>query len=522
MPGDYFTWSEETFRLDQVVAKPEALRGIRVLELATLILGPATPAYLAEFGAEVIKVELPGAGDTMRSLSPRARFWKNAALGWLSEARNKYHVAIDVRKPEGQALFRALAAESDVVVENLRAGTMEEKWGIGYRQLSAINPRLIYVANSGFGQWGPFSQGRASYDAIAQSVSGMAAITGFPERDPLKSGIWIGDYFGALMSAVAVLAALHYRDGTGRGQFIDFSQSENLIRALDWTWVYYSLTGQGRGRYGNRDTAISPSSFFTCRDGMMAIAAPSDEAFRGLCQAMGRPELLEERRFSTQSERLKDDHATALLTLIGKWASKKTKAEVDELGSRYAFAAASVANAEDHYHDPHLRARGSVWQLHDPIYGEVVEYGPVPKLSETPGRLQWAGKPVGLDNQFVLTRILGLSREEIQALEGQGIIGKWNDMIGRKPPDGWTESEEDTAAAPALASQRRQVRIEPHPPAATPNRRSWTVWAKEATDPRQAFQKPEALEDVRVLDCSYGSLAGCFCSSVLAEFGAAV
>ncbi|MFQ5520672.1 MAG: CaiB/BaiF CoA transferase family protein, partial [Candidatus Methylomirabilia bacterium] len=385
MPDSYFEWSREAFRLDRVFAKPEALRGLRILELATLVLGPVTPSFLAEFGAEVIKVELPGMGDPLRSITPRARFWKNAALGWLNEARNKYHVAFDVRTPEGQTLFKALAAKSDVVVENFKAGTMEAKWGIGYRQLRELNPRLIYVANTGFGQWGPFSQGRASYDAIAQSVSGMASITGFPERDPLKSGAWIGDYFGALMSAVAVLVALHWRDRTGEGQLIDFAQSESLIRALDWTWVYHTLTGESRSRYGNRDVAIAPSDIVRCRDGMAAIEAPSDEAFRGLCQAMGRPELAEDSRFSTQLERLKQEHATVLQALIAEWARDRTVAEIDELGSRFAFASAPVSTSRDHYHDPHLRERGAVWQLDDPIYGEVVEYGPVPKLSESPG-----------------------------------------------------------------------------------------------------------------------------------------
>ncbi len=394
-------------------------------------------SYLAEFGAEVIKVELPGSGDPLRSITPQARFWKNAALAWLNEARNKYHVAFDVRKPEGQALFKALAAKSDVVVENFKAGTMEAKWGIGYRQLRELNPRLIYVANTGFGQWGPFSEGRASYDAIAQSVSGMAVITGFPERNPLKSGAWIGDYFGALMAAVAVLVALHWRDRTGEGQFVDLAQSEALIRALDWTWVHHGLTGESRGRYGNRDVAICPSDIFRCRDGFAAIAAPSDAAFRGLCRAMGRPELADDPRFRTELERLKEDHATALLAFIAAWAKDKTVAEVDELGSRFGFASAPVATAQDHYHDPHLHERGSVWELDDPIYGTVVEYGPVPKLSGTPGRLKWAGKPVGLDNDYVLTTLLGLSRDEIEELETRGIVGSWSDMIGRKPPDGW-------------------------------------------------------------------------------------
>ncbi|MFQ5831025.1 MAG: CoA transferase, partial [Candidatus Methylomirabilia bacterium] len=213
---------------------------------------------------------------------------------------------------------------------------------------------------------------------------------------------------------------------------------EGLIRALDWTWIHHGLTGDKRGRYGNRDVAIAPSDIVRCRDGMVAVAAPSSEAFRGLCRAMGRPELAEDPRFSGQLERLKEEHARALATLIEEWAKDKTAAEIDELGSRFGFASAPVATSRDHYQDPHLRARGTVWQLDDPIYGEVVEYGPVPKLSETPGRLKWAGKPVGLDNDYVLTAILGLSREEIQKLEAKGVIGTWNDAIGRKPPEGWS------------------------------------------------------------------------------------
>jgi crotonobetainyl-CoA:carnitine CoA-transferase CaiB-like acyl-CoA transferase len=436
--ADYFARADEAFRLDRVFAKPEPLRGVRVLELAILYLGPVTTALLAEFGAEVLKVELPGAGDPVRSITPRARYWKNAGLAWLNEARNKFHLAIDVRMPEGAELFRALAARSDVVLENFKPGTMEEKWGIGYRQLRELNPRLIYAANTGFGQWGPYSQGRASYDAIAQSVSGMAAITGFPERNPLKSGAWIGDYFGALMSAVAILAALHWRDRTGQGQLIDLAQSESLIRAMDWTWVHHGLTGKSRGRAGNRDPAVSPAGIFRCRDGMVAVAAPSDEAFRGLCLAMGRPELPGDPRFGSRLARLKEENALALHAMIEAWAAAKTKAEVDALGNRHGFAAAPVASSADHYADPHLRARGAVWRLDDPIYGEVVEYGPVPKLSESPGRLKWAGKPVGLDTEEVLNRLLGLSQEEIRKLRDKGVIGKWNDAPGRRPPEGWT------------------------------------------------------------------------------------
>ena len=252
MPSEpsYFEWTAELFERSRIFDKPEALKGIRVLELTTLILGPSTADFLGEFGAEVIKVELPPGGDTMRYVTPRGTFWKNASLGFFPENHSKYHVAIDLHKEGGKVLFQRLAARADVMIENLRAGTLD-RWGIGYRDLSAINPRLIYVANSGFGQWGPFSHGRASYDAVAQTVSGMIGITGFPDRSPITCGIFIGDWFGALMAATAALMALHHRRRTGEGQFIDYAQSEGLIRSLDWTWIYAGLTGRDRERIGN-------------------------------------------------------------------------------------------------------------------------------------------------------------------------------------------------------------------------------------------------------------------------------
>lgn len=208
---EYLAWTNQEFDASKIFSKPEALRGIRILELCTLILGPAVPDYLGEFGAEVIKVELPGAGDTMRSVTPYGTFWKNASIGQFPQNHNKYHLALDVRTSVGAEIFRRLAQRSDVVVENLRAGTMD-RWGIGYKQLNEINPRIIYIALNGFGQWGTYSVGRASYDAVAQTVSGLLATTGFPGRLPLKTGVFIGDYFGALMGALSVLAALHYRD----------------------------------------------------------------------------------------------------------------------------------------------------------------------------------------------------------------------------------------------------------------------------------------------------------------------
>jgi len=434
---DYLAWTNKEFDKSKIFSKPEALRGIRILELSTLILGPAVPDYLGEFGAEVIKVELPGGGDTMRSVTPYGTFWKNASLGQLPQNHNKYHLALDVRTSTGAEVFRRLALRSDVVVENLRAGTMD-RWGIGYKQLREVNPGIIYIALNGFGQWGGYSEGRASYDAVAQTVSGLLATTGFPGRLPLKAGVFIGDYFGALMGALSVLAALHYRDRTGKGQFIEYSQGEGLMRALDWSWLYYYLEKYNRPRTGNRDLAICPSDVFQCRDGLVAVAAGSDEEFRGLCQAMGKPELAENPSFSQILNRLKDQNATALLAIIRDWAKGKTVAEVDQLGCEYGFASTPILNAKDQYESPHFRARAAMFEYEDAILGKMVEVGSPAKLNKTPGRLKWANKPVGLDNEFVLRKFLGLRTYQIHALAEKKIIGKWvENPPGRKPPSDW-------------------------------------------------------------------------------------
>ncbi len=433
---DFLKWAEEEFSLEKVFEKPEALSDIVIVEFCTLILGPATPAYLAEFGATVIKIELPGMGDTMRSLTPWGWFYKKQALGWLKEARNKYSVGLDLHYPEGKEIFMELIKRADVFVENLRAGTLD-RWGVGYRQMKEVNPGIIYIANNGFGQWGPYVE-RPSYDAIAQSESGEAWISGFPGRLPMKSGIWLCDYYGALKAAVGILAALHYRDRTGKGQYIEFSQAENIMRAMDWTWLYQHLTGKPRERYGNRDVAICPSDIFKSKDGeFVAIACATDEQFVGLCKAMKRMDLAENPRFATHLERLKEENATELLSIIKEWVANHIWPEIDRLAQKYGFGAEKVYNGRDHFNDPHFEIRGFKWRVHDPVIGELVEEGVAPKLSKTPGRIKWAGRPVGFDTYYVLTKYLGMKWDEIKELEEKGVIGKWNDMIGRTPPDDW-------------------------------------------------------------------------------------
>ncbi len=437
MTESYFDWTSKLFDRSRVFDKPEALRGIRVLELTTLVLGPTTADFLGEFGAEVIKVELPPGGDTMRYVTPEATFWKNASLGFMPENHSKYHIGIDLHTEAGKDLFRQLTARSDVLVENFRAGTLD-RWGIGYRRLSHINPRLIYVADSGFGQWGPFSLGRASYDAVAQTVSGMIGITGFPGRPPILCGIFIGDWFGGLMAATAALVALHHRAKTGEGQFIDLAQSEGLIRSLDWTWIRHGLTGQEREPVGNQDEALVPAGLFACRDGFAGIAAPRDNEFQGLCAAMGEPDLAADPRFATLPARQQPANAQTLYERIGNWAASKTRAEIEALAEEHGFAAAPVVNAADRYNDAHLRTRGTVWEYEDPLYGPMVEHGPAPKLSATPGRIRWSAKPVGWHNMEIMLRLLGLSPARIRDLEAQKVIGRWAARPGPCPPEGWS------------------------------------------------------------------------------------
>lgn len=432
---DYFEWSDETFSVARLFDKPEALKGVRVIELCTRVFGPVTADLLADFGAEVIKIELPWVGELMRYVAPRGFFWQNISPAFTHMNHNKYHVGIDIRTPEGGDMLRRLVAKSDILIENFRAGTMD-RWGVGYRQLKEINPGLIYMANSGFGQWSIYRD-RPSYDATSQAMSGFSAITGFAGRTPLKVGVWIGDYTGALFSTLGILSALYHRRKTGQGQLIDVSQGEGLIRALDWTWLYQSLTGNERNLHGNRDVSLSPSGIFRCKDGFVAVSAATDGQFEGLCAAMGRGGLAEEDRFRTVSSRLEPDTNEALHELISIWAGTLTAGEIEQLADAHGFAAHRVASARDHYHDEHLRKRGAVREFEDPLYGKVVEYGPGPKLSESPGRMRWMAKPVGFHNAHIFRSLLGLSDEEMQQLTQQQVIGAWADRVGAKPPDDW-------------------------------------------------------------------------------------
>ncbi len=422
-------------------SRPAPLKGIRVLEVCTLLFGPAGPAFLAELGAEVIKIELPPAGDVTRSLNPFGWLYKEQGPMFMHINPTKYYMALDLHKEEAQKIFHELAAKSDIIEFNMRPAVVK-RWNIDYETIRKINPGIIYLEKNGFGQWGQYAEeDRPSNDGAAQALSGYAWISSFPGRPPLKQSIWICDVFGAMMGEIAVLSALHHRRKTGKGQYIEMSQSENIMRAMGWVWPYQQMTGKGAEPAGNRDLCICPADTFLTKDDLFcAIAAPAPEEFKGLCTAMGQPALAADRRFKDHATRLQDENALALLKIIADWARTKTAAEIEKLGLKHGFAAQRLHSGRDMNEDPHRRERDFVKMIDDPLYGVYPDHEFPVMMSKTPPKNRWTVRPVGFDNEYILTKILNRNETQINELYEKGVVGKWKDMQGRRPPPDWDKT----------------------------------------------------------------------------------
>lgn len=419
--------------------RPMPLRGIRVLEVCTLVLGPSGPGFLSRLGAEVIKCEMPPLGDTLRSLVPFGYFFREEqCTSFFRPNPNKYWLGLDLHKREGQELFRELAGKADIIEENLRPGVMES-WNVGYRQIQEINPSIIYISKTGFGQWGRFArENRPSNDGAAQAMSGYAWVSSFPGQRPLKNRLYICDSYGALLGEVAVLAALHYRDRTGKGQFIELSQSESIMRTMSWIWPYQQITGKTAMPAGNRDVSICPADTFYCADGrFVALAAPDPDEFRGLCTAMGKPDLADDPRFKDHLTRLQEENAVELLRIIAEWARTQTPEGIEALAEEHGFAASRLLTIKDVVEDEHFRERGFVTEVDDPLVGPFLDYEFPVMMSKTPPRVSWTVRPVGFDNEYVMAKCLGKSEGEIAHLYECGALGKWADVRGRRPPPDW-------------------------------------------------------------------------------------
>jgi len=508
-------------------SKPSPLKGIRVLEVCTILLGPAGPGFAAEMGAEVIKCEVPPMGDTCRNLNPFGYLFKEQGPAFLHMNINKYWLGLDLHKTEAQEVFRELAAKSDVIENNMRPGVMEG-WNIGYRQIKEVNPGIIYLAKNGFGQWGQYArENRPSNDGASQAFSGYAWMSSFPGQPPLKSRLYVCDNYGALMGELAVLAALHYRERTGKGQFIELSQTENIMRAMSWVWPYQRITGKVAMPAGNRDVSVCPADTFLCKgDTFVAIAAPAPEEFRGLCTAMGKPGLASDTRFKDYLTRLQEDNATEILKVIADWAGNKTPEEIEKLGEKHGFAASHIYNTKDVMEDEHFRERGFITEVDDALLGHYLTHEFPVMMSKTSPKVEWSVRPVGFDNEYVMEHFLSKSESEIRRLYECGALGKWADVPSRRPPPGW-DGKSGLRTLKDLSQPRSEVAFSSSRQgnknkAANRKQATWTDWIKERDNPAIAHARPEALDDITVLDLSYKSFAGCVCSSMLAEFGAKV
>lgn len=388
-----------------------ALYGLKVLDIGHWLAGPFGTTLLADFGADVIKVERPAGQDTpMRG-----------AVSWSVENRNKRSITLALDTPKGQALFRKLAKQIDVVTENFLPGTLE-KWGLSYAELSAINERLILVRVSGFGQTGPYAK-RKSFDRLGVAMGGLTYTTGEPERPPLRPGFMVADYGTGLMNAFATLLAVYNRDvaGTGKGQEVDVSLFETIFRLSGPLISNYDVNGVIRERSANLVPGISPGDQFETSDGRwVVIHAGADHHFRALLTAIGFPEVAQNPEYATLQQRI--PAMDFLNSLIGQWVAQYPLAEVMERILAAGVAIAPVFSAKDIVEDPHYAARESIVTVNDPVVGPVKQPAPTPKLSRTPGRIYNAAPALGEHNEEIYGGLLGLSREALTALVEEGII----------------------------------------------------------------------------------------------------
>ncbi len=397
---------------------PGPLSGLRVLELATNVAGPFGGTLFAEFGAEVIKVEMPGTGDPARHFAP---FYGGKSLTYAVLGRNKKSVTLDLRKPRGQELLKRLVKVSDVLIENFRPGTME-KWGLGYQEIKKENPRMIMVRMSGFGQDGPY-RGRAAYDRIASGMGGLTYLTGFPESPPVRVGLNLCDEIAGLFSSFGAMVALYHRDAGGqkKGQWIDVSLCESILRMLEGVIAEYGKLGTIRERSGNLNEVVAPADNFLSRDGRWIVfVVTSDGLFQRFTKAIGREDLAQDPRFLKNLDRLK--HRDVLHEMIRPWFQERTVSEIDKIFDEKGIPYGLVYNAKDICEDPQNRFRENIVEVQDPDIGPIQMQNVTPRLSETPGKVRSSGPGLGEHNQEVLGGLLGLTEGELEDLRQEGII----------------------------------------------------------------------------------------------------
>jgi formyl-CoA transferase len=397
-------------------SKPDALLGIRVLDLSRVLAGPFCSMLLADMGADIIKLEVPGRGDDSREFPP---FMEGESLYYINLNRGKRNITVNLKRPEGVKVFKKLVKKCDVLIENFSPGTME-RLGLGYEVLKKENPRLIYAAISGFGQTGPY-RSRPGYDIIGQAMGGLLSITGWPDSPPTRSGTAIGDILSSLFCCIGILAALNIRERTGSGQLVDVALVDSVYAALENIPQKYFVEGKTPGRIGNRYEFIYPYDTFRARDGWVVIAIANDAIWERFLAAAGLKELGEDGRFS--SNMLRVENNAALKELLEEWTSERGRDEIVALLNENRVPSCPIFDIKDASEDPHISGvREMVVDVHQPGLGDVRLQGNPIKMSETDPRPRGPAPSLGADSERILKEVLGLSDAEIKKLRESGAI----------------------------------------------------------------------------------------------------
>jgi len=394
----------------------------RVLELGSTIAGPFCGRLLADFGAEVVKVE-PPTGDPVRSMGKHkaAPSGEDVSLYAASILRNKRLISVDMRTPEGQQVIKDLVRTSDVLIENFRPGGLE-KWGLGWEGLKAVKPDLVMARISGFGQSGPYSP-RPGFGIIGEAVSGLRHITGDPDRPPARVAVSLTDYITGLYTAFGIAMALIHRDRTGEGQVVDGNLMESAFSFMEPHIPAYDQLGHVANRAGSRLPGVSPNGLFQTRDGRhIQIAASANPVFKRLCQAMGREEWVADERFSTA--RARGQNQEELEGMIQDWVGQQELAPLEAMLIQADVPATRIFTMADVFEDPHYAARGTVARVPHPALGALAMAAPAPHLSASPGEIRWPGRAIGADTRAVLADQAGYDQARIQQLIEAGIVAQ--------------------------------------------------------------------------------------------------
>lgn len=390
-----------------------ALKGLRVIELGQLIAGPFCGQLMADHGAEVIKVEAPDREDPMRHWGQKGPLW------WPVIARNKKCVTLNLRVKKGQDLLKELVRKSDFIIENFRPGTME-KWGLGYEDLKKINPGIIMIRVSGYGQTGPESK-KAGYGSIGEAMGGMRYLAGDPSLPPSRIGLSIGDSLAATYACLGALMALRHRDQTGEGQVIDSAIYEGVLAMMESVVPEYTQTGFIRERTGSILPKLAPSNAYPTLDGDLIIGANQDTIFARLCDAMGQPELATNSKYADHFSR--GENQQELDDIIADWTRDKHADDVLALMEKHGVPAGKIFTAEDMMENAQYKARKSIVKVEHPEYDNLYMQNVSPKLSKTPGKIRWSGaNEIGSHNQDIYEGILGLTPEQLETLKTEEII----------------------------------------------------------------------------------------------------